>query len=109
MSKEVSLHDNSTAPGLGARTVQPERPDQEIAVTLSGTGAISATFQWELGTGANATIEWCVDTGFPQTLSGTNSVSRVFKIAGGANRARLNLTAISGTGATFNAVYSEVG
>ena len=66
MSKEVSLHDNSTAPGLG-------------------------------------------DTGFPQTLSGTNSVSRVFKIAGGANRARLNLTAISGTGATFNAVYSEVG
>lgn len=97
----------ATAIGTGATAETGNNKSHKIRVKLHGTGAISVTFE----------PRWCPDDATPgagdlissaQTLSGTNSVSQTYTFTGPGGFVSCPITAISGTGATVEILYSGV-
>lgn len=110
--RKVILHNGTTGAGNGISTSSPGigsatggESEHSISVTLTGTGAISATVdpQWTNNAGA-ADTQWASVNG-TRSLSGTGSVSAQYVFFGAAENVRLVTSSLAGTGVTVNAVW----
>ena len=80
-----------------------DAPKSAIQATVSGTGAVSATIQFEVSNDGSAAISTLLGT---ITLSGTTLVSDGFTTDAPWKYLRAKVTAISGTGASINVTQS---
>lgn len=92
----------TTGTTAGYRLTQPYNTIQCI---VTGTNAVAATVDVEV---SNNNTHW-TKHGTTQTLSGTNSAAGLVPLTAFFSFVRLNVTALSGTGATVVGVVASAG